>query len=239
MPDVILTDRSFRKLLADHRRLEHMYWNLVRDRKSAHDQPFQLPQKSDWFKNTSSEEVPPYGVMASTDVEYFQGHDAIKIAKPSTTFRRKHFINGRNDVPVDATDKIQRGDLLRIAYDTGTPANGEVWGPKPSQWTLAKGYPGYICQGLVDMGPDWDSSSHIGLWVPEENNTYIGKSNGTIAKGATNGSMNIFVKPSGTWTDTTIAITNCENLTADIEDDTFVSVYFWGGLPIIAPLECA
>ena len=40
-------------------------------------------------------------------------------------------------------------------WDSGTPATGDVWGPKSGQWTLTKnGSPGFPVLGIVDRGTD-------------------------------------------------------------------------------------
>lgn len=107
------------------------------------------------FKNNSGEDVPPWGILAITGTT--MTGDTLKrpvldCTKPSTTFYRKYVVNGPRRVKNGKRGSCTRGPgMIPIAYDSGTPANEEGWGPKPGQFTLSKGYPaGVTVEGIHD-----------------------------------------------------------------------------------------
>lgn len=86
----------------------------------------------------------------------------LSIAKPDTTYGRQYAVTANRDVPNGEYGIACIATIpLRIAYDTGTPAINETWGPKPGQFTASKNYPGYRV-----IGPN-DSTNKIMLAVPE------------------------------------------------------------------------
>lgn len=131
------------------------------------------------FKNSTNETIPPYAVMAVT------GHDEdsfgkfTTIAKPGTTFRRRYIVNGPIEVKENRCGTAQAGNIQKILYDTGTPANDEGWGPKPGQWSLSKNYPQTaISQGVVDS----DNKIMLAHWGPIQSG--MGQATEAITAGA-------------------------------------------------------
>jgi hypothetical protein len=102
-------------------------------------------------KNTSGEACPAYGLLAITGSELRGGRQILLGAKPSTTFYRVYVVNGPTEIPAGAVGEAYfAAGPQWIKYDTGTPVNGEGWGPKPGQWTASKGFPGITCEGIKD-----------------------------------------------------------------------------------------
>ena len=102
------------------------------------------------FTNVSGETIPAFAAMAITGLVYENGIAFLQCDKPSTTFLREYAVNNMFDVPGGLRGTCFRAGDLRVLYDSGTPANGEGWGPKPGQWSLSRGYPGFAIQGVVN-----------------------------------------------------------------------------------------
>ena len=103
------------------------------------------------FRNTEGSTMPAFSIAAITGQEFKDQELILKLAKPGTTFYRQLAISE----PVDAAASTGYGRCLvkgygLVKYDSGTPAAGEGWGPKPSQWTISKGFPGCTIVGIAD-----------------------------------------------------------------------------------------
>ena len=103
-------------------------------------------------KNTSGEVCPAFGLLAVTGTE-MRGdtykRPVITCTKPSTTFYIEYMVNGPTAIPAGGYGRATRdASTIWIKYDSGTPANGEGWGPKPGQWTASKGFPGILVKGI-------------------------------------------------------------------------------------------
>jgi hypothetical protein len=103
------------------------------------------------FRNSeSSEAMPPFGVGVITDSEIFEERMSVDIVgKPGTTFYDTFAVNSGRTVNAGKRGNAQLGQLVFVSFDTGTPAFGEVWGPKPGQWTISKGYPGFKVRKII------------------------------------------------------------------------------------------
>jgi hypothetical protein len=139
------------------------------------------------IKNDSEETCPAFGLLAITGSES-RGRRTVLIGdKPSTTFYREYAVNGPTAIPAGKTGRCTRSSGgLWIKYDTGTPANGEGWGPKPSQWTASKGFPGITCEGIKDAG------RYILLGTLGEIRTLLCKATAYLADGAVSSNFQIW-----------------------------------------------
>jgi hypothetical protein len=158
-----LTDQSIKRLKRQIDRLERGYQNMPRQMRSLVEQGVYdftaPPPKPIWFKVDSEGDtpVPAYGAMIVKDATAdtaapINGRDVCEVEKCSTTnFGKPILVNGKHEATTHTgVLKAQSGPIYRVAYDTGTPAVGETWGPKPSQFTLSKNHPGFRCLGIVD-----------------------------------------------------------------------------------------
>lgn len=114
--------------------------------------PYQDKFRWDGIKNDSGETCPAFGILVITGTE-MRGNEFKRPVlignKPSTTFYREFVVNGPTPIPAGGYGRCTRGPgACSVKYDTGTPANGEGWGPKPGQWTASKGFPGISCEGI-------------------------------------------------------------------------------------------
>ncbi len=185
-----------------------------------------------WLRgyNAAGETIPAYSVVAiragSTIDNGYRAH----LEKPSTTFCRDYGITVSQDLSAGKRGgySVEAG---LVKYDTGTPATGETWGPKPGQFTVSKNYPGFRCLGVID------STNKIMLAVREEPPFYLAKADAAISKGSS-GTASLYVGASGSETDSTINITNCRAKWGAIATGKWCGVSFVNGVPYITQLEC-
>ncbi len=145
---------------------------------------FDLPlDRMDWqaFRNDSGEVVPAFGIMEVTGLTIRDDDVVLTITKPSTTFGRPYVINGDSEVSIGGYGNCTNSSPCPQYYTTGTtPAIGDGYGPKPSQWTLEKNYPGTTkVIGLVD------STNKILYGSFDPITIVIGKLAGPLAQGNT------------------------------------------------------
>lgn len=130
--------------------------------------------------------VPAYGVMAVSGFELDGAFPTVKIVRPGSTFYSQYVINDGIELAYGSRKRIPDQVFIKAAYDTGTPAAGEWWGPKPSQFTLSKGYP-----GIAQIAGIVDATNKIALvnFCGQITRLY-GKTNAQITKGSS-GTVNI------------------------------------------------
>lgn len=93
------------------------------------------------FKNVDSTAAPPCAVLEVTGAVIEEGVAFLTCRQPGSTLGIEYAIN--SSVRVDAGGKgicYRQGDVA-VAFDSGAPAAGEIWGPRSGQWTASRGYP--------------------------------------------------------------------------------------------------
>ena len=199
--------------------------------------PYQDKFRWDGIKNDSGETCPAFGILVITGTE-MRGNEFKRPVlignKPSTTFYREFVVNGPTPIPAGGYGRCTRGPgACSVKYDTGTPANGEGWGPKPGQWTASKGFPGITCEGIKD------AARYILLGTLAPIGTLLGKTTSAITGGtSTTTAYQIWVGTSGSesnggWTTVPGAISR-----VDIGSGKFVKLTFVNNGWIMEPLEC-
>jgi hypothetical protein len=131
------------------------------------------------FRNDSGETAPAGGVLAVTGLTIVSGVALLTVTKPSSTFRRRYAINDALEVANGKYGACCLAGVVQALYDSGTPAEGEGWGPKPSQWSLAKGYP-----RVADVLGQVDASQKWLLAELEPLTTLIGRIESNLNKGS-------------------------------------------------------
>jgi hypothetical protein len=96
------------------------------------------------FKNVDAAEVPPCAVMQVTGSVIEDGVAFLTCSQVGTTLGTQFAINGLVRVAAGQKGVCYRQGDVQAAFDQGSPAAGEGWGPRANQWTLARGYPGLI-----------------------------------------------------------------------------------------------
>jgi hypothetical protein len=128
--------------------------------------------------NGTNSEMPQYGVGRVTGINTVNGERVVDVEQPSTTFGRVYLVNSGGEVAYQKVGTSKNRPLVKVLYDTGTPAAGETWGAKPGQWAASKGYPGFTVLGVVD------ATAKIMLARVEPYDTIIGKLTGALTDGA-------------------------------------------------------
>jgi len=146
------------------------------------------------IKSDVSEEIPAFGCMAVIGMEADDKRVIIKVAKPSTTFRRQYLFNGPRAIPANGRTSIRDRQFVTGLYDSGTPANGDAYGPTPNQWYLTKGYPAVFTVADIE-----DATGKRIVGRQYEINTVLGKTNAAHAKSAS-GTINLWAGTAGSET---------------------------------------
>jgi flagellin-like hook-associated protein FlgL len=183
---------------------------------------------ADWKNNGS--ECPAFGVFAVTSNAVVGGKNILQGSQPSTTFTRNYAVNDEFVISANGYGGAFTHGLVRVLYDTGTPAVGETYGAKNGQFTVSKGYPGFTILGIVD------STNRIALARQESIDHLIAKPGSTVTKGSS-GSFTVWLKSSGSWAASSYSIT-AEALGAECTSGKYAKLEFIAGYWIAGPLEC-
>lgn len=139
--------------------------------------------------NASGEAIPPHSCVRLDVGSVIDGEYHANFGKPSNTFSRSYGFTGEFEIPAAGIGNYHTESWLG-SYDTGTPAPGETWGPKPGQWTLSKGYP-----GLFEIEGIWDSTNKYASGTVRPISALVGKCGSDIAalSGTTPGSGSVTI----------------------------------------------
>ncbi|HEY1603844.1 MAG TPA: hypothetical protein VGG64_29855 [Pirellulales bacterium] len=229
---VQLSRRAVRDLARDLRRLRSMRQNGP---------PAQGDRNTHglrWlgWRNDGSSTCPAHGVVRITgNTQIGTGDPAVRIItgdQPSTTFSRLYAIN--SGVPVEDGDTgwLTFDSGAEVAYDTGTPAYGDGWGPKPSQWTLTKNYPetalvfGVQNATLKTLDCRWHGIEMV-----------TGKFATGFSKGSS-GTITLWAGAGGSEAATSITIPNVYSQLGDVTAAKYYDVYWINGVAYCIAAEC-
>jgi hypothetical protein len=226
-----LSDQAIAELRRDHAKLKYDVAELraaVRMRSDATN-PAQVGRL---FKNSTGETIPAFGVMAVTDASRAIQEPYLKVAKPSTTFRRTYVVNGDLAIADGSFGYCHERGTVQVLYDSGTPALGEGWGPKPGQWTLSKFYP-----ATATVAGITDSSARVMLAEWKQITEFWGKVNGNITHGGT-GNISLWAGVFGSESDTGIDINGVGCPSGNMTLNDKANGGWMNGQPEIYPREC-
>lgn len=186
------------------------------------------------FRNNSGETVPYGSVMCISSSEAGSQTNSVRyvITKPTTTLERVVLVcQSPSGVASGANGEASwLWDGGFVAYDTGTPAIGESWGPKPSQWTLSKWRYGFTVTGTSQTINGVACINAIQQPVDE----FRGKTDAAHNKGSS-GTVSIY---DGNGTDTTINMSSVENLFANVATTKSVMCRWCAGKWQLVSAEC-
>lgn len=183
--------------------------------------------------------VPAHGVMRVTGVTLdTDNQPRLDTAQPNSTLQRFCLVNLPQDGE-DGGDGFYYGagtwltNALHVLYDSndGTPANGEGWGPKAGQWSLAKWRCGFqISGGRVGTG----SEARVIAHQTTVHEVYC-QTNAAIAKGGT-GAVTIY---DGVDASTLMTLTGVKNKFASLAISKKAIARWFGGSWYLTAGECA
>lgn len=211
-------DRGFRRAVAAIRKIEALPTIAPPTL-----QVFPTVEKCVPFRNDSGAEMPAYGVARITGSVTVNGEKILTATKPDTTFASEYIANGEEVVPDGKVGSGYLNNPPYLLYDSGTPAWGEYWGPKPSQWTLSKGYPATTrVRSLYDSTNKWIEGSFSPIV------TVIGKAGSDIAALSSetpgSGTVTAWYNNAGTFAATTFTFTGY-NFSASVITASKYTVY--------------
>lgn len=158
------------------------------------------------FRNQSGEIIPAYACMRITGGVESGSTQIVTVSKPSTTFQRLYLINGPSQVAVGADGTgTWLSDAAYVLYETGTPAYGESWGPKASQWSLVKWRYGFTIIGTT-AGSIGEGTARVWAKQDEVDEVY-GQTTGSWALDAA-GNVDLYDGNNAAISSTTISATN-------------------------------
>lgn len=189
------------------------------------------------YKNVYAGDVTPYGIVSVEDINVDEpGMPMAECNRPSSTFRQINLVNNDWTVGQDRYGLAQLGPQVTFAYETGSPVLGEGFGPKPSQFLGGKNYPCILtCIGIVDATNKWA----LGTWNPLIQEIF-GQTQGSIAKNATNGVVEVYsgAPGSGASIISSMTVTGVCNPWETVADNKKVLVRWVNGLPTLTGKEC-
>jgi len=193
------------------------------------------------FKNNSGETAPAGACMRVTgftdDAEATgggalgKGQPIIKIGKPDATFGI-YVINDMAAIDDGAFGTCYDVGDVPFLYDSGTPARGEGYGPKPSQWSLSKGFP---C--LVRVYGLHSTSRTIAYGNLAPITTLLGKSTGAITANSSTSSWQIWTGTTGSEANSTFTAPSAYSRVA-IDSGLFVRASWWNNGWNLEQLQC-
>lgn len=234
-----LTDRSVEKLrrLVNNQALELANINnrLATFGTRRH-QTVYIPSQSNVveFRNNSGETVPFGSVMCISSTEAGSKTNSTRyvITKPTTALERVLLVCQSSSGVADGSNGEASWlfDGGFVAYDTGSPAIGESWGPKPSQWTLTKWRYGFTVTGTTQT----INGVACVAAIQQPVNIFKGKTDAAHNKGST-GTISVY---DGNGTDTTINVSSVGNDYANIATTKAVACSWIGGIWQLTSAEC-
>jgi hypothetical protein len=191
------------------------------------------------IQNAAASSLPAFGVCRVTGLNTsWNGPPAFTVDQPDGTFRRNYLVNGPLELAPGQFGLAQRGPLVDVLYDSGTPALDEGWGPKPGQWSLSKHYPlPFTVLGLVQASAQRMLARH------EPPSFLLGRISSNLAVGAS-GSVQVCesVSPGSEaeisgWTVT--AWNRFASLTASSSAKKWVALNWINGRWYLVAAECS
>ncbi len=168
------------------------------------------------FKNTSGYAAPANAILTDLGVTAISGghtnsRQVMTVGQPSTTLSRSYWVNGYADVANGAVGVCCSTESpVEALYDTAGAAHGESWGPKPGQWTLAKGFPGFTIVGVTDP------TAKIALVRQDPIVQLLGKTNDVVANNSSTTNYKIYTGLPGSEADSGFAAPSAYNRSGSI-----------------------
>lgn len=195
------------------------------------------------FKNDYAGEIPAGAVMVITDMtstgeetggDAGTGEPLYICDQATTTFVNTQMlmVNGPYACEEDGYGwGIIYGDV-QATYDTGTPATRELWGPKPAQWTLSKGYPGFR------VLKNFDGSSMTATFRFDPFHRLTGKTTSAFTAGTPSTAYNLWIGPPASGAASSFSTMPALTSLIDLDSGKFIE--FWPGSNYwhAVPLEC-
>lgn len=152
------------------------------------------------WKNDAESDCPAYGCFRLVSLEQLAPDRTILHGDRPNTYGAQydHFINGPVTVKAGTMGACFRTGQVPAAFDAtdGSPATGDLWGPRSGTWLLKKNTGGFRIRGITN------TTNSFALVEAAPMLSFVGKTDAAISKGAT-GTVSIYWGALGSETDTT------------------------------------
>ena len=193
--------------------------------------------------NYGTEDIPPFGIMRITGTTTVGDQSVVTVDKMSTEFQRFTLVNGAATIYADAEDGSIFGTGYRCErpvlalYDSadGTPAIGQIWGPRSGSWKLRRHHYGYRIEETVNSGTqDFFATT---VMVTQHLVDHVkGKTDGAYAKAGTSGIVSVWEGDNSA--DTTMNVTSVNTPYLNIASGAWCRVGWNAETPEITAGEC-
>ncbi len=188
------------------------------------------------FKNNAGTDCPPFSCVQITGTTQLANTSVPMYVytgdKPSTTFCRIYGVSHSITTKAGKFGFLTFDSGVRVAYDSGTPAFGEGWGPKAAQWTLSKNYPETaLVIGIADSTNKYLYSDWHAI------NAVIGKFGSDVAKGSS-GTFTVWTGAGGSEAASSVTISNVYSPMGAVTASKFSTVHWVNGVPYVWTTEC-
>ena len=172
------------------------------------------------FRNDAGSTAPAGGILRVTGYNNDAEEPFLTIDQPNTFGAQyNHAINDDLDVASGEYGYCCLGQVVPALYDSadGTPAFGELWGPRASTWKLRKNTGGFR---IMSEGYVVDNSRFRALVAPVPFTRFRGTLDADLAKGFS-GNVSVSYLSSGAYSDTGVNLSAFNGLT-DLTTSTVV-----------------
>lgn len=180
-----------------------------------------------------------YSIVRPNAIRLVEKKIFIDVKQPDSTHSWDYLVVGDNDIPTSGYGMAQRGPLVKVLYDTGTPTRGQGYGAKSGQKTASLNYPEcLICAGIYDAT---DKIMWARLKAVEE---VIGKLDAPLSQGST-ADVSIWIGAGGSESDSGVNVEVAardwlmKSGATDIASGKKVVVRRINGVPYVTEAECA
>lgn len=215
-------ENGVRRIVDTVRRVEATPVNQIPQPQS----PVGSGMRENWIPciNDSGESIPPYSICRLGTGAQYSGYLRPKLSKPSTTFGSLYGPTGNWTTPSGKpTAVVGPNEVCIVAYDTGTPAFRETWGPKPGQWTVSKGFPGVSVIGI------WNAEKKLLLGTVGEIRTLLCKATADLSTGAVSSDYVIWRGTIASGADSGFTTLPSIEIEQDIANNAFFVAHFVNG----------
>ncbi len=151
-----------------------------------------------YFLNEGTQAIPAFGMIELTGRREDGGRRTLTGRLPTTTFVSRYAVNSDREVAPNTFGKCYTSGTVLVLIGTGTPANDQVWGPKPGEPGIYKGFP-----GAIQVHGVHDSTRSLALGFLQPITQLLGKTTGSMSANAGSSLWQIYAGTLGSETATT------------------------------------
>jgi hypothetical protein len=146
-------------------------------------------------RNTSSETIPPYGVMRISSTETVARRTRYIVAKPNTAFQRLYLVNGPQQIRAGKVGSGTFDISYALCDSSASPLLAESWGAKNDSWKLWQHRPGFFMLGNYQES----GAKQRGIVRPWEVIRLRARLSGSLSQGGSASAV-IDFRDGGAWT---------------------------------------